>query len=351
MLHYYASSMKQISTIAILLYVLINLPGNVVGQDPHYSQYYAAPLYLNPAFTGTIEEHRFVANYRNQWPAIPNAFETYSFSYDYNLSSLRSGLGIIFSTDRAGSAGLRSSNLGLLYSYKVQMNDWVLTPAIEFSYGVRDMDFNKLVFGDQININGPTQDNAMNRINSVSYFDFNTGILLYNRKFWAGYAIHHLNEPNKSLLNEIDKIPMKQSFHAGMKINLYNGPFKKDRYSSIAPSFVYNMQGAFDQLDFGLHYIYDPVFFGLWYRGIPIQQNVKDNMNHDAFSFIAGLTYDTFEIGYSYDFTISALGPASGGAHEVSVKLELVSGASLKKPKPAKFTPCPAFYNKSRLLK
>ena len=53
-----------------------------MAQDPHFSQYYAAPTYLNPAFAGTGADHRFIANYRNQWPDISNGFITYAFSYD-----------------------------------------------------------------------------------------------------------------------------------------------------------------------------------------------------------------------------------------------------------------------------
>ena len=334
-----------------IITILLLSPGKLLAQDPHFSQYYAAPLYLNPAFAGSSAEHRFVVNYRNQWPSIPKAFSTFAFSYDYNLSSLKSGIGILATTDRAGSADLKSSSLGLVYSYKIQYENWVLTPAVQFSYGVRNIDFDKLVFGDQIVINGPTQDDALNQFSSVSYFDFHTGILLYNQKMWLGYAVHHLNEPNKSLLDDVDKIPIRQSIHAGINVPLYNGPFKKRRVSSLSPSMVYHKQGSFDQLDLGLNYIYDPVYFGIWYRGIPLQQDRPKTINHDSFIFLTGLNFGGFEIGYSYDFTVSEMGPASGGAHEVSLKLEIISSLNLKRPKPAKFIPCPAFYNKSHLLR
>src|SRR5690606_39441451 len=79
------------------------------AQDPEFSQYYAAPLYLNPAFSGTSVDHRFIANYRNQWPNIPHAFETYAFSYDYNLDIHNSGLGLLLTTDKAGTANLQST--------------------------------------------------------------------------------------------------------------------------------------------------------------------------------------------------------------------------------------------------
>jgi len=63
----------------------------VFGQDPQLTQFYAAPHYLNPAFTGLTTEHRFVANYRNQWPGIRKTYSTALAAYDYNLSDENSG--------------------------------------------------------------------------------------------------------------------------------------------------------------------------------------------------------------------------------------------------------------------
>ena len=40
------------------------------AQDPEFTQFYANPLYLNPAFAGTGRCPRIIMNYRNQWPAI-----------------------------------------------------------------------------------------------------------------------------------------------------------------------------------------------------------------------------------------------------------------------------------------
>ncbi|MFA9210006.1 MAG: type IX secretion system membrane protein PorP/SprF, partial [Yersinia sp. (in: enterobacteria)] len=37
---------------------------------------------------------------------------------------------------------------------------------------------------------------------------------------------------------------------------------------SITPAFIYKAQGKFDQLDVGMYLTYEPVVFGLWYRGL-----------------------------------------------------------------------------------
>jgi type IX secretion system PorP/SprF family membrane protein len=319
-----------------------------MAQDPHYSQYYSAPLYINPAFAGTSQGHRVVVNYRNQWPQIPNAFQTYSVSYDFNLRDLKSGFGVIATSDKAGSAGLRSSTAGFIYSYKIQLHEkWILTPGIQFTYGIRDIDFSKLVFGDQLTFNGPTQDAASNKLDNVTYFDFSTGLLLYNKKFWLGMSIGHLNEPNTSLLGESNMLPRKSSIHTGIKIPLYHGPFKNVNVSSISPGLIYQRQGNYDQLDIGLNYHTEPIIFGVWYRGIPLQQEQPDHMNQDAFAVILGLKLEKMEIGYSYDLTVSNLGGNSGGAHEVSL-IMLIDNHNMKKNKPDKFIPCPSFYHQEK---
>src|SRR5690349_3974127 len=130
--------------IKVLLIIFLIASPLAKAQDPEFSQYYAAPLYLNPAFSGTSVDHRFIANYRNQWPNISQAFETYAFSYDYNLDQYNSGLGFMLMTDRAGSANLKSTQFNFQYAYKVKLSDkMILSSGLNFGVGSRSIDFNK----------------------------------------------------------------------------------------------------------------------------------------------------------------------------------------------------------------
>ena len=79
----------------IVLFIFI-FPKILFGQDPGFSQFFANPLYLNPAFTGTTELPRAVINYRNQWPQKGATFTTYSLSYDQpskKMNALEFGCG------------------------------------------------------------------------------------------------------------------------------------------------------------------------------------------------------------------------------------------------------------------
>lgn len=318
------------------------------AQDPEFSQYYAAPLYLNPAFTGSGTGHRFIGNYRNQWPNVPEGFVTHAFSYDLNLEAVHSGVGFLFTTDKAGTAALKSTQLNFQYAYRINFSGrWVLSSAVNFGFGRRSIDYDELIFGDQLSFdatgNAPTDDPAAARIQSSGYFDFGAGGLLYNKKVWLGFSVAHLNEPNRSLIDEAATIPMKTSIHGGIRFPLYRGPLKDDHQGALAPSFVYKRQGRFDQFDLGAYYLYEPVIAGLWYRGIPLQQSVRDHMNQDAIIVILGFRFERLEVLYSYDVTVSQLGPISGGAHEIALKYQMETPVQLKNKKREKPLPCPTF--------
>lgn len=332
----------------LLSLMLICFAVTVFGQDPEFSQYYAAPLYLNPAFTGTTNDHRFIANYRNQWPNIARGYVTTALSYDYNMYQYNSGVGFLVNMDQAGTAGMKSSQFNFLYSYRVVVADkWVIATGMSFGYAFRTIDYNKLVFGDQLQFDSkaqvPSDDPALYNLGMSNYFDFNSGILAYNRTFWIGFSASHLNQPNRSLLNQEAKLPIKTTIHGGIRIPLYRGLMKQSQKAELMPSFVYKRQGGFDQLDVGAYFLYEPIVFGLWYRGIPIQQEVNDNLSQDAVVVILGFQLPKMEISYSYDFTVSNLGSISGGTHELALKykMEIVRSAKVKKRE--KLIPCPTF--------
>jgi len=312
------------------------------AQDPQFSQYYNAPIYLNPGFTGTTEAQRIISNNRVQWTQLKSPFVTNAVSYDVYMDRLNSGFGVMAMTDRAGSANLRTTTIGALYAAKVRLSkDWMFSPGLNFSYGSRGVDFDKLVFGDQIEYNGPTVDDAVAQLNMRNYFDFSSGAVLYTNKLWIGFSAHHINQPNHSLLGEESKLPMKISTHAGMRIPVKMHPLAKAKLSAIMPSFIYSKQGEFQQLDLGVNFVYDPLLFGLWYRGMPIQKNVSEKINHDALIFILGINLNYLEVGYSYDLSISEVGFQSGGSHELSVVLEFAGLNPNKVRRKDKFLPCP----------
>jgi type IX secretion system PorP/SprF family membrane protein len=336
---------KFLLFVAALCWLVVELK----AQDPQFTQYYTQPLYLNPGFTGSAPMHRLSLAHRIQWPNLPRVFTTTALAYDYNLDQLNSGFGLLFVHDRAGSGNLLSNNINGLYSYKMKLKDtWVLTTGLQFGYVGRNLDYSRLLFRDQIGFGHSghtpgTTDPLIYNVEKAHYFDFGTGMLLYNKASWLGVSVHHLNQPNQSVLGVAeDRLPSKYSVHGGTRLPLYNGLLRKGKISNLAPSFIYKKQGAFQQLDLGMHFLYDPLMAGLSYRGMVVKDDFGRS-KQDAVSFLFGLRLPGFDLGYSYDFTISSLGPSSGGAHEIALAYLFNTAESRKVKRKEKFIPCPAF--------
>ena len=339
-----------------LFFAIMGLMGTAaMAQDPQFSQYYQAPLYLNPGFTGITPQQRFVVNHRIQWPNLPQAFVTTAASYDIWVDELKSGFGILATTDKMGSAGWRTTNVQLLYSYKVRLNDKIVfSPGLQFGYGINGLDRAKLRLGDglQYGDGASSIDPDLPRLGNQQYFDISSGFVFYSRTLWLGAAFNHMNQPNISILNSTSRLPMKTTIHGGARISLYNGPRTTGKVSYITPSFIYRMQGPITQLDLGVNYHIDPVSIGLWYRGKPFQENYIGTVNQDAVIFTMGLYLKNMNIGYSYDFNVSELSTQAGGAHEISIVYELVAKPIARRVKKSnKLIPCPTFHQKPNFWK
>lgn len=315
------------------------------GQAPQFSQFYAAPTYLNPAFAGETAQHRASLNFRHQWPNIPGAFTSYNFAYDYNFEAIKSGLGLLITRDNAGSGALRYTNVSGLYSYHIKLaNDIRINPALQIGLTTRDLDINRLVFADQL-ISGNLQSNSNSALygyQNTKYFDIASGLLIYNKSFWGGISLHHLNEPNQSLLGVESKLPMKFSAHGGYRFKLYN-VYSTKWNRSILAAFNYKAQDKFDQLDVGFYFEQSPLILGFWYRGIPVLKSYQAGYsNNDAFTFLVGIVADNWRFGYSFDSTISPLIYKTGGAHEISIVYE-IADKKTKVRQNRKKVPCAKF--------
>ena len=334
----------------ILLVVLIGYGlTNVTAQDPQFSQYYQSPLYLNPGFTGITNQQRATFIHRIQWPNLPQAFTTFAASYDIWVDEIRSGFGIIATTDKMGSAGWRTTTVGLNYSYKIRLSEkLVLSPGLNFGYGINGLDRNKIQFGDGLEFNGATLDPAFQRLGNTQYFDFGSGFVLYNKDLFFGVALSHMNNPNLSILNTETRLPMKTVIHGGGRITLSRGIRSVARPSYLTPSFIYRVQGLISQMDVGVNYHIDPVSLGVWYRGKPWETTIVNTIQQDAMIFTIGIYLKNLTVGYSYDFNTSGLASASGGAHEISLVYEfeakpLNRGVKRKN----RLLPCPSFNSKA----
>jgi len=328
---------------AILLVVML-LAALVKAQDAQFSQFYAVPTYVSPAFAGTSLQSRFGMAYRNQWPSIPGAFVTYNFSFDHYMSNLNSGIGILATHDRAGSGGLRYTNVAVQYAYEIEVKrKTFIRPALQVGYVTHAVDYSRLVFGDQL-LSG-NDGGSLDQYDGegVSYMDVTAGLLYFTPKYWVGASVHHLNEPNQSLLNAEAKVPRKLSVHGGYRHRIKTALIK-EHGQYVVFAFNYRAQDKFDQFDIGAYYELDPFSIGLWYRGLPLFKSFEPGYgNSDAVAVSFGYQVNDLRIGYSYDLTISKLVSNTGGAHELTLVYEIANRRKKKSISKRRVVPCAKF--------
>ncbi len=321
----------------ILIYVIfLCVPFYGHTQDPQFTQFSAIPMHLNPAFTGSTLEYRAALLSRVQWPGVSRPYVTNAISVDYNYRDKKSGFGLLLTSDIAGDQQLRSLKADFLYSYRFTlMSGWRIKPGLSFGIGSKDIDFNSLVFGNQLNLRGNddtviSDDTFINADGKANYFDFNTGVVMYNQRVWFGLAVFHLNQPNISFGEGEDQLPIRYSAHGGFSFPLYKTLRGGSKIPELAPAFLYQKQGKFDQLDLGLYVYYSAIQFGVWYRGIPIGNS---SSFADAVAFLFGYNTDQYGFAYSYDFVTTNLGLRSGGSHELSLSYQFYYSPNKKKRK------------------
>jgi type IX secretion system PorP/SprF family membrane protein len=305
--------MKNIKYIIITI-LGMSFSNDIVAQDPTFTQFYANPLYLNPAFAGSNGCPRFNLNYRNEWPSLSSNYVTYSASYDAYFKNISGGIGILATHDQQGKGTINTSNLGLIYSFHLKVNrKFSMLFGAKAAWTQKFLDWNKLTFGDMIDERKGFiyQTGDIRNNGSKGFFDASAGMVGFSKKFFFGFAAHHLNTPNESMIQGESKLPIRYTAHAGADIQIGN----KSRFAtktSIMPNVIFQYQRGFMEMNIGTYIRYGNFQAGAWFR------------NRDAFILTLGINTGTLRIGYSYDVTVSKLNNAnSGGSHEVSLGLNL----------------------------
>jgi type IX secretion system PorP/SprF family membrane protein len=329
-------SMNALKTRTLSLIIGLTISTLGVAQDAHFSQYYANPIYLNPAFAGLERCPTVHSNYRNQYPEL-GVYQTYSASYDQYVDKLNGGVAIMALKDDAGNGALNLTEVSAIYSYHLEVNrNFNLLTGFQATFRQRSLDWGQFTFPDMIDpFYGfvlPTNEVAPGN-NFNNHLDLSFGMLGFTDRWYIGVVGHHLTEPNEAFLSQ-SRLPLKLTAHAGANIPLGRKRLHNSLQSYIVPNVVYQQQGSASQLTAGVSFARGPLAGGLALR--------QGSFNPDAIIFILGITPPDlpWTFGYSYDYTISDLTNTLGGSHEVSLGYKFPCRTRSSKLKPLK---CPKF--------
>lgn len=306
-------NLKKIFSIVIIQLSIFNYS---FAQDPQFTQSFGAMTYNNPAFSGKDTMGTVFITHRNQWPKLSGTYQTTVVGWQQYIGKLNSYSGFHVMTDKAGA--FTTTRITFNYAQNIKIKKLLLRPVFEAAYFQKSVDWNKLSFGDQIDPRTgfafTTSDRA--RCGSATSIDFNIGLLASYSNFNLGISVHHITQPNESLLCGNSPLPMKIGFQIGYSLNIPfgPGPLKLDPY------YMYFTQGNFQMTQYGLNIIYKNILFGVSSR------------RQDAIAFLGGFKHERFTIAYSYDITTSSLtNESTGGSHEFSLAIRFWKRKAHKK--------------------
>lgn len=327
--------MKKVLIVLVVIFIsgLSFLSQQIKAQDIHFSQYYESPLTLNPAMAGAFSaDHRFIANYKNQWASITNPYTTFAFSYDAGimkkkLSTGFLGIGVNFFSDKAGDTQFGTTQADLSISYHVTLGlSSYLSAGIQSGYTQYSMTYDNLYWDNQYDGTGgfnttlPSGENI--GMQSFANADVSAG-MLYSYfspatngtsndgfKFNLGIAAYHINTPKHSFYELLDeKLYSRYSIHGRASIGLFS------TNTAIIPSFVYFRQGTAQEINFGANFRF-MLKEESHYTGFIKEAALSIGAHYrlgDAISPQVLLEVANYAIGCSYDVNVSSLSRASNG--------------------------------------
>jgi len=316
------------------------------GQDPRVSQFYAAPLQVNPALCGVFEgQFRGAMNYRSLYSTLLSnrPFRTYSGSFEWRSRVVQQdyiGLGITAQQDEAGPARYQRGNVQLGASFLKQLSggrgsssSQYLVAGAQAGLQQFSLQGDELWFSSQYDRRENRVDNGLpsgeplaGTVRSLMP-DLQVGLLWYavfdeNASVYAGAALHHILEPEISLLGEDGvRLYRRWSVHGGGEIPL-------SKALSLLPALLAMRQGPSFSAVTGMNVRYANPYWrdlalrsGLWAHFSSRYAPDNPSAGLDALVFAAIFELERWNLGFSYDVTTSSLRRSnySRGAFEIAL--------------------------------
>lgn len=304
-----------------------------IAQDAHYSQYFVAPLSINPALTGFMDgTARAMVNYRSQWANVGNAFSTFTASADgITLRSKipsrdRLGIGIMAMSDQVANGLLVNNYVSISTAYHKALDaegNYSIGIGLQGSYAQRGIDGTKIILDDQLDMYGKFSLNSSEVLKGKdglrrNYFDAAAGLVFkarFNEKnnFYIAASAYHLASPRANFMsNAVLTVPMRitvsGSYEAKvsdmLSLSLLGQYTTQSQASETVVGAIATIGKSLREFD------QTPVFYGgLLYR-----------INDAVIPYVAA-EYKDIRLGFSYDYNTSTLKPASKGQGATEVSL------------------------------
>lgn len=271
--------------------------------DARLSQYFMAKPYYNPAVAGATEDLNILALARLEWVGMSGAPMSFFVTSDMplNIGKTQHGIGLAVYTESIGL--FMNTHVGAQYAYKHKLFGGVISGGLQIGLVNQSFDGSKVEmveseFHQETDAAFPTE-----QVSGMG-LDLNFGIYYNHKRFYAGFGMTHLTQPELQLdENAYTYIGRSFNLMGGYNIQLRNPLIE------LQPSvFLLTDMQSF-HADITARLEYNKMFNG----GISYRVN-------ESVGVMFGVKIGRFQAGYAYDFPITALGRASSGSHELCLR-------------------------------
>jgi len=338
---------KIYGLLAFILLVFCQVD-EINAQDFHYSQFYNAPMSVNPALTGIFNgDERFSGSLRDQWRSVRVPWFNFSLGYDRKFYPKKStkgfwGAGLYFNYDTQGDSNLKLANINLSGSYtRILTRNHLITLGALVGYSSRAFDPTNLTWDRQWDQQRNEFNIGLGSGETFSYERFGfieTGLGLNYRwqrstrtKLDLGIGGFHLTTPKARFITSTvsQDLPIRLSFY---------GIFSKELSDKLDLQLdaMFQKQNAYDELLFGGYLN----FYLNQQRGKEFQFRVGVGYRtRQAIYPKLGIEFNNIFISASYDIYLDDFSQEHGGGGP-----ELHLRYIIKHVKPlGKFKVCPIF--------
>lgn len=310
------------------------------AQDIHFSQFFAMPIFVNPANAGVEHDLDIGVIHRTQWKAVAQPFTSYGVSISGKASNNKKknslGLGLDSYYDKSGDASFVSLQAGITLAYKIRINELSsISSGIKINYNQRSINNTNFQWGEQYygksyNSTLPSGEQIIN-LQSINFIDVAAGFNYRYKKgdknissndlriIDVGVSGFHINSTNVALYKEASNgLGTRGVFYCQAHLGLRNTNM------SLLPKVFYQIQGTHQELVLGMlaslkpknestvtGFVVSNVFnIGVLYRG------------KDAFIGVVQYEMKNYVIGLSYDINVSKMTSTTTGrgAYEITLR-------------------------------
>lgn len=281
--------------------------------DIMYSHYFTTINYYNPAYAGKTGYLNTMGVYKQQWTGIKNAPGGFMVAADMPWRFMKAdiGLGIVAVNEKSGLFSY--TNFGAQLAYKRKWKKGILSIGLQAGVTMQSFDGTRSDPNGDKDDKDPTEpttraseDEAIptTKINGNA-LDMNFGLFYHTDKWYAGIAVSHITEPALKMDQWQDNVPRTYNLTAGYNIKPKNSLFE------LRPSIFVMSTSQFTTGDITMRLIYNNMFSG----GLGWRMNDKTLANN--LSVYLGAKIWRFELGYAYEYSLSAISRGSTGSHEL----------------------------------